>query len=238
MSFRHKRRHNPTTTAKPLTAAQVERLLYGQSIPDKHQRERLEQARKELQVPDLKSALTKALEDGRRNFLTATVQEWDNHEQEIRHEQPKEKDMTFTKTGNVSHDTFNFIKANAHIHTAATACRALEAMGYNRSSVHALITQMKRVEFLKYDTHDKLFAAVPEYKPFQNPYKTNPAGKKKAKAAKVQAPKSAGAGIAALKPVETRIVPAAWDADTVLAHIGVKEAFKLYEALSQMFGGK
>ena len=61
---------------------------------------------------------------------------------------------------------------------------------------------------------------------------------KPAKAIKVQAPKSTSAGIAALQPVEMRAVPAAWDADTVLAHIGVKEAFKLYEALSQIFGGK
>ena len=227
----HKRRryHNPTTTAKPLTAAQVERLLYGQSIPDKYQRERLEQARKEFQVPDLQSELSKI------------ANAWDDQEKEIRKEQPKEKAMTFTPSGNVSHDTFNFIKANAHIHTAATACRAMEAMGYKRSSVHALITQMKRVEFLKYDTHDKLFAAVPEYKPFSNPYKQSGPKKHrttKPKADKVQAPKSAGAGIAALKPAETRIVPAVWDADTVLAHIGVKEAFKLYEALSKMFGGK
>ena len=179
-------------------------------------------------MPDLQSELSKI------------ANAWDDQEKEIRQDKPKEKAMTFTKTGNVSHDTFNFIKTNAHVHTAATACRAMETLGYKRASVHALITQMKRVGFLKYDTSDKLFAAVPEYKPFANPYKTavKKAKTKPAKAVKVQAPKSASAGIAALQPVEMRAVPAAWDADTVLAHIGVKEAFKLYEALSKMFGGK
>ena len=147
---------------------------------------------------------------------------------------PKEKVMK--KTGSASRDTFDYIKDTPCTHNQAT--HALVAMGYKKSTVSALITQMKRVGFLKYDTADKLFAAVPEYKPFANPYKTavKKAKAKPAKAVKVQAPKSAG--IAALKPAETRIMPAAWDADTVLANIGVKEAFKLYEALSQMFGGK
>ena len=51
--------------------------------------------------------------------------------------------------------------------------------------------------------------------------------------AKILAPKSAG--IAAL---QADTAPSKWDADIVLANIGVKEAFKLYEALSKMFGGK
>lgn len=227
MPFKRRRRHNPTSPAKPLTAAQVERLLYGQSIPDKHQRERLEQARKEFQVPDLQSELSKI------------ANAWDDQENEIRKEQPKEKAMTFTPSGNVSRDTFHFIQANPCKYTPSSACKALTAMGYKYGSVHSLLTQLKRIEYIKSNVDGELFTAVSEYKPFQNPYKKNPVNKKKAKpvkAIKIHTPKSAG--IAALQPAEIRTVPAAWDADTVLAHIGVKEAFKLYEALSKMFGGK
>ena len=180
-------------------------------------------------MPDLQSELSKI------------ANAWDDQENEIRKEQPKEKAMTFTPTGNVSRDTFHFIQANPCKYTPSSACKSLTAMGYKYGSVHSLLTQLKRIEYIKANVDGELFTAIPEYKPFANPYKKNPVNKKKAKPAKaikVQAPKSTSAGIAALQPVEMRAVPAAWDADTVLAHIGVKEAFKLYEALSKMFGGK
>ena len=224
MPFKRRRRHNPTSPAKPLTAAQVERILYGQSIPDKHQRERLEQARKEFQVPDLQSELSKI------------ANAWDDQEKEIRQEKPKEKEMAFTPTGNLSRDTFEFIKRNPYIHKPASVCKSLVDMGYKYGSIHSILTQMRRIEYIKYNVDGKLYAVIEEYKPFRNPYKpplTGTRKKPKAKAAKALPPE--GAGIAALKPVEKRAVPAALDADTVLANIGVKEAYKLYEALSKMF---
>ena len=51
-------------------------------------------------MPDLQSELSKI------------ANAWDDQEKEIRKEQPKEKAMTFTPTGNVSRDTFHFIQAN------------------------------------------------------------------------------------------------------------------------------
>ena len=160
MPFKRRRRHNPTSPAKPLTAAQVERILYGQSIPDKYQRERLEQARKEFQVPDLQSELSKI------------ANAWDDQEKEIRQDKPKEKAMTFTPTGNASRDTFHFIQANPCKYTPASACKSLTAMGYKYGSVHSLLTQLKRIEYIKANVDGELFTAIPEYKPFANHYKT------------------------------------------------------------------
>jgi hypothetical protein len=214
-------------------------------------------------MSDLQTALTKALEDGKRRFLTATVQEWDDHEQQIRQPQPQtqpqpqptqEKAVGFTKTGNMSKDTFDYVKENASLLTQAKAAHDMAAMGYKYASVQALITQMKKNGMMRLDSYNKLYVTQDEYKPFVNPYldktkaKQNKAQRKEAlKKIKAQTTAQqqaqAWAGIAALQAPATPVpvavpeqVATKWDADTVLENMSIKEAHKLWVELSKMFG--
>ncbi len=150
--------------------------------------------------------------------------------------------MSFKKTGNMSKDVFDFIKANQYRYKQAAAAKAITELGYKNTSVHAILTQMKRAGIVKANIDGELFVTQDEYKPFSNPYKTNPVSKKKAAPKKDKQP---SAGIAALKPdaaaawtATDTLVQSKWDADTVLAHIGIKEAHKLYLELHTYFGGK
>lgn len=141
--------------------------------------------------------------------------------------------MTLTVTGNASKDTFNLIKDNPYGYTHSTAAKKLIEHGYKSTSVHSLITQMKKAGILSADNDGMLYTTQAEYKPFANPYKSKPVGRK-------ARGKPTSAGIAALK-VDTAqaapATPAKLDAETILANIGIKEAHKLYMELSKMFGG-
>lgn len=204
-------------------------------------------------MPDLQSELSKI------------ANAWDTHEQTIRHDshdthtQSKEKEVSTQPnqteyTGNMSRDLYMFVIHHPHeMPQVDIAHLMVDKFGYKYTSVQALITQMKRNGMLLVDEQGKLVATQDEYKPFANPYKTTKATlKAKAKAK----PKSADindalsyvsaqvkpqAGLMALRPTKSVGVPQAfpmYDASTVLAYIGVGEAFKLYQELSKMFGGK
>lgn len=199
-------------------------------------------------MPDLQSELSKI------------ANAWDTHEQTIRHdshEQTQEKATapmkSFTKTGVCSHDVFAYVNANRHIYTPPLVAAALTDMGYRKSSVFALITQMKRNGMLKLDDNGFLTTTQDEYTPFANPYPkySNPPVKvknttpslKRAKKARtdledaltyVRAQVQPQAGLMALQP--TKPAPAVLTADSVLASMSVSEAFKLYQELAKMFG--
>lgn len=179
-------------------------------------------------MPDLQSELSKI------------AHAWDSHEQTIRQPQ-QEKVMKATPisiTGNASKDTFNLIRDNPYGYTHTTAAKKMVALGYKLNSVHSLITQMKRAGIFIVDAAGgTLYTQQGEYKPFSNPYKAKPAGRLKPRAKPTKT--TTAEGIAALQVVDTPVkeIPTQWDAETVLAHIGVKEAFKLYEVLHKMFGG-
>ena len=79
-------------------------------------------------MPDTKTAMSKVLE------------EWDNHENAIR--KPQEKTMAFSKTGNLTHDVFRFIQSGAW--TSSEVVHILAKHGYNNTSVHSIITQMRK----------------------------------------------------------------------------------------------
>lgn len=176
-------------------------------------------------MPDLQTELSKL------------ANAWDNHEQIIRKPQ-QEKAMKTTITGNASKDTFTLIKDYPHVYTHNTAAQKMVDAGYKKNSVHSLITQMKKAGIFNATDDGTLYTTQPEYKPFANPYKTNSAGRK-AKAKPVKQIRQTSAGIAALQVVDTpvRTAPTQWDAETVLAHIGIKEAHKLYLELNTYFGG-
>lgn len=174
-------------------------------------------------MPDLQSELSKI------------ANAWDTHEQVIR--QPKEKRVnTVTYSGNATRDIFEFVKAFPGVFDQPTVVRKVTELGHKRSTVSALVTQMKRRGVVQTNNDGNLFTLETTYTPLVNPYakaKREAKAVRKAKVAKIA--KAASAGIAALT-VDT--VASRWDAETVLAHIGIKEAHKLFLELHSYFGGK
>lgn len=201
-------------------------------------------------MPDMQTALGKALEEGKRRFLSATLSEWDEHEQAIRQPQPpQEKTMQsttqFTKSGNMRRDLFAFIKDNQYKFTARHVNDTFEGLGYNPGSVHTALVQMKRAGMVTADANSRLYTLTETYKTFNNPYTTvSHAKKKAAKATKTT--KSAGiaalagpvAAPAAVPAYKVEPVPTVLTSEYVMARIGVAEAHKLYIELGKMFGGK
>lgn len=183
-------------------------------------------------MPDMQTALGKALEEGKRRFLSATLSEWDAHEQEIRQPQPPQENAMQTQVRNMRHDAFALVKSNPHRFTAKEALNKLAAMGYKPNSLHTLLVQMKKAGMFATDANSKLYTLTETYQSFSNPY--NPTYKKPKKIKP--------AGIAALAVPEPEKKPVQivmhMTAEKVLASIGVAEAHKLYVELGKMFGGK
>lgn len=181
-------------------------------------------------MPDLKSELVKV------------VSVWDAHEQEIR--QPQKEKAAMQNTGNMTRDTFEFVRLNPDKYTQEQVTNALMKLGYKKNSVSSVLTQMRRTGHVALSIDHKLHTLSNMYIPLQNPYKPKVKAKKKVKA-KVRPAPVAAQGIAALAadtaatatitvqpPVKTQ-----WSAEVVLAHMGIKEAHRLYLELSTYFGG-
>jgi hypothetical protein len=77
---------------------------------------------------------------------------------------------------------------------------------------------------LRQTSEGALFAAQPEYKPLP---RTTPVATRAVKPAPVEAPK-------APEPVQ---INSAWDADTLLNNLSIKQARALYDELRKIFGG-
>ena len=214
-------------------------------------------------MPDLKTALTTALEEGKRKFLTATITDWDEHEKEIRTQQPtqsqQEKPM-FEATGHLSRDTFNFIKMHGGQFTGTQVEKEMEKFGYKAPSVGALLTQFKRANTIARNAEDgTLIAVASEYTPISSKYKKQikadrkaaitakrlaTLARNKAKTAKQQTqPRSdtitvsSTNGIAALQPAPTPlpVLPTLPTAESVLNNMSIVEARKLYDELKKLF---
>lgn len=178
-------------------------------------------------MPDLKSELVKV------------VSVWDAHEQEIR--QPQKEKAAMQTTGNMTRDTFEFVRLNPDKYTQEQAMNEMMKLGYKKNSVSSVLTQMRRTGHVALSIDHKLHTLADAYKPLHNPYKPKVKAKQKVKAKAKPAP-AAAQGIAALAadtatvtvqpPVKTQ-----WSAEAVLAHMGIKEAHRLYLELSTYFGG-
>ena len=216
-------------------------------------------------MPDIKTALSTALEEGKRKFLTATITDWDEHEKEIRTQQPtqpQQENAMFAATGHLSKDTFDFIKMHGGKFTGTQVEKEMEKLGYKAPSVGALITQFKRANTIARNAEDgTLIAVAPEYTPISGKYRKQvkadrkaaitakrlaTLAKNKAKAAKQQAQPqtlsdtitvSATNGIAALQaaPTPLPVLPTLPTAESVLNNMSIIEARKLYDELKKLF---
>ena len=174
-------------------------------------------------MPDMKTA------------LSGILSEWelDNKQQEKQVETVK---PYFSVTNNVTRATFDYVKNNPASGYKQIAA-ALEKRGYKPSSIGSLLTQFVKNGLCARDANNNYTTLVNEYSPIK-------AASKKLKVKQViqKAKATRGEGIAALGAQPTpRVAPAtivtAWDADTIINNIGLKQARALYDELKKIFGG-
>ena len=198
-------------------------------------------------MPDIKTALNLALENGRRQFLTATLSEWEKDEQK-QITQQQEKPMgtqLFRTTNNVTRETFNYIKNNPN-KTTPEVCAALEKRGFKESSVHSICAQLSKQGQVVKDGYTKRMVAVGnEYQPLKSASKFKALNEPKTTLKVVkrrEAPQDAG--LAAIAPQEkvdtsrsTIVLSRNWTAQGVVEKLSVVQARELYDLLKHIFGG-
>jgi len=177
-------------------------------------------------MPDIKTA------------LSGILSEWelDNKQQEKQVQKPPYVPH-FKVTNNVTRATFDYVKNNPH-QSCKEICVALEKDGYKSSSIGSLLTQFVKNTLCIRDEQGRYTAIAHEYTPIKI--------RKQVKAKQVieKAKTTRGQGIAALSPQPTprgvmpsSVVATAWDADTIINNIGLKQARALYDELKKIFGG-
>ena len=173
-------------------------------------------------MPDIKTALSTALT------------EWEQDDKQQEKQMQKAPYVPhFKVTNNVTRATFDYVKNNPH-QSCKTICVALEKDGYKASSIGSLLTQFVKNGLCTRDANHNYTAIAKEY----SPIKVRKQLKAKQVIAKAKATR--GEGIAALGAQPTqRVAPivTAWDVETVINNIGLKQAHALYQELHTYFGG-
>lgn len=184
-------------------------------------------------MPDIKTALAKAL-----NEWTA--------DDTAHNPAPTPAKPYFTVTNNVCRVTFEYVRDNRN-KTRVEVAKELAAKGYKTGSVSSLLGQMIKQGLIS-EVSGFLQANSDTYTPIKSS-KALKAMQAKAQAkperkhvtivntrtGEVLNPKPS-AGIAAL-PTKAPQINSAWDADTLLNHLSIKQARALYDELRKIFGG-
>lgn len=248
-------RFRRTFKQQVLTAAEIERRLYGAPLPEinklppapsggaleaKEIINKLQGTnRKGTVMPDLQSALKNAIETWEPTPTTTPTGQ-----------QLKEKLMSkrpsFEVKNNVTRVTFDYVKLHPGT-TAAAACKDLAKQGYKESSVTALMAQFVRSGLAVRDGNYGYRAIVDEYVPMKasqkyakKQTKVKPAVVKDHKRPQATAPQSDG--IAALHPEATakrvtNILVFGKSPEEVIKNMTVLQARELYDYLKKIFGG-
>jgi hypothetical protein len=173
-------------------------------------------------MPDIKTALSTALT------------EWEQDDKQQEKQMQKTPYVPhFKVTNNVTRATFDFVKNNPH-QSCKTICAALEKDGYKPSSIGSLLTQFVKNGLCVRDANGNYTAIAYEYTPIKI-RKQVKVKQVKVKQVIEKAKATRGQGIAALGAQP--IVKTAWDADTIINNIGLKQARALYDELKKIFGG-
>ena len=200
-------------------------------------------------MPDIKTEMSKV--------LTA----WEKDAQDLL-KPPKSIKKTpdgkivFTKTNNITEETFNYVRDNPG-QTATQIYAGLTARGFKESSASSLLSQFRRQGLIRRDEQLRFYANQQTYTPIKasktfkaeqvrqaKVLRAEKARQAKALKAKAKAQQLPSQGIAALKAEAggkvtgvTSSVVTAWDADTIINNIGLKQARALYDELKKIFGG-
>jgi hypothetical protein len=184
-------------------------------------------------MPDIKSALEKALN------------EWEPAP--APKPEPAPAKAYFTVTNNVCRVTFEYVRDNPG-KTRVEVAKTLEARGYKSGSVSSLLGQMLKQGMMRESAH-LLYVTTNEYAPLKSSKALKVAQEKAQQTTRkkvVLVSKRTGevippasAGIAAL-PTTREAAPqinSAWDAETLLNNLSIKQARALYDELRKIFGG-
>jgi hypothetical protein len=169
-------------------------------------------------MPDIASALQKALSDWEPTPTPTPAT-------------PTDKPY-FTVTNNVTRVTFDYVRDNPG-KTRKEIAIALEKQGFKTGSVTSLLGQMVKQGLFR-ESANLLYVTTGEYTPLKS------SKKMKAVAEKQQAPQRKVVTItrrAAPEAEPTPQINAAWDAETLLNNLSIKQARALYDELRKIFGG-
>jgi hypothetical protein len=172
-------------------------------------------------MPDLKSELSKVLNEWNPAEATTMTQ-------------PEAKPY-FTVTNNVTRITFEYVRDNPG-KTRKEVAVALEAQGFKTGSVTSLLGQMIKQGMMRESAH-LLYVTINEYTPIK--------GSKvmKALSAKPQEQQRKIVKLVntrtgeVINPTPSPQINAAWDAETLLNNLSIKQARALYDELRKIFGG-
>lgn len=243
-----------------LTAAEIERRLYGAPLPEinklppapsggaleaKEIINKLQGTnRKGTVMPDLQTALKNAIETWEPSPADKPFQTVQQPE-----EKPMSNKITFPIRNNVTRVVFDYVKLHPGTTTSA-ASRDLAKNGYKESSVTSLMVQFVKCGLAVRDNNHGYRVVVDEYIPMKSSMKRKPLPKapSKVKAATTNdrkrplttAPQSDG--IAALQPEATakrvtNILVFGKSPEEVIKNMTVFQAKELYEYLKKLFGG-
>jgi hypothetical protein len=256
---KHRNHTNPNYHIQPLSPDRVEKLLYGETLPNKHAQQRLAEARGTLIMPSLQDALQTAIQKQTSSVLQQTINEWAQDESPQTQTKPEEKTMPYThtnfekqsdgkvrfkETNGVSRAVFDYVNTHSG-KTRLEVREALLKMGYKKGSVDSLISQNVRSGIFLQDPNDKLYSLKTSYQsvPSTKAQRKLPKRPIVKKAAPKSAPKvKTSAGIAALAPATT--TPALntqlntqFNPKELLNTLSVMQARALYDELKKIFGG-
>ena len=173
-------------------------------------------------MPDIASALQKALSDWEPTPTPAA-----NNTPATPTDKPY-----FTVTNNVTRVTFDYVRDNPG-KTRKEVAVALEKQGFKPSSVTSLLGQMVKQGLFR-ESNELLYVTTGEYTPLKS------SKKMKALEEKPQAPQRKVVTITRRAAPEAETTPqinAAWDAETLLNNLSIKQARALYDELRKIFGG-
>lgn len=186
---------------------------------------------KEKAMPDIKTALEKA--------LAQTANAWaadDEAHQQVQPQQiepQQEKTVTTTTPNavpNASRTTFEFIRDNPGLTNAQVTAR-LAAQGFKEKTVSSLAYQMLRVRLVVADEAGRLTAVVREYVPIQTSSQRKKKAKPKAKPQAVSVPETVKVSVFDPVPVKE------WTPNDVINKLTLPQAMALFKALRNILVG-
>ena len=158
-------------------------------------------------MPDLKSELSKVLN------------EWNPTEPTTMTKQPYQ-----TTTNNITRATFDCV-ANTPGITRRDLIAKLSEQGYKSGSSSSMVTQMVQNGNFRYQG-EGLFTTQPEYSPRRRQTPVKP-----------RARKAPPVAVPEIKPEAAPQINTAYDAETLLNNLSIKQARALYDELRKIFGG-
>jgi hypothetical protein len=172
-------------------------------------------------MPDIKSALEKALN------------EWEPPV--VAKPEPASDNPYFTVTNNVTRITFNYVRDNPG-KTRKEVALALLTQGFKTSSVTSLLGQMVKQGMMR-ESADLLYVTTNDYAPLKSSKKVKAMAEKpqeqQRKIVKIVNTRTGEV----VNPKPTPQINAAWDAETLLNNLSIKQARALYDELRKIFGG-